>query len=100
MHEQETVLWSNVNESLDLGVANISNMVVFEFFSIRHSDKEIRWPVDEANLKNKDHTLLSAPASFLSPPFCVSRSYCWDLFIDPTNISKPATVPSQAVILG
>ena len=43
MHEQqETVLWSNVNESLDLGVANISNMVVFEFYSIRHSDKEIR----------------------------------------------------------
>lgn len=40
MHEQqETVLWSNVNESLDLGVANISNMVDKE---IRHSDKEIR----------------------------------------------------------
>ena len=40
--QQETVLWSNVKESLATGVTNVSSdMVIFEFYSIRHSDKEI-----------------------------------------------------------
>ena len=40
--QQETVLWSNVKESLAIGVTNVSSdMVIFEFYSIRHSDKEI-----------------------------------------------------------
>lgn len=42
MNKQETVLCSNVKESLAIGVTSASSdMVIFEFYSVRHSDKEI-----------------------------------------------------------
>lgn len=42
MNKQETVLQSNVRESLAIRVTSASSdMVIFEFYSVRHSDKEI-----------------------------------------------------------